>query len=147
VEGYHEETDPEMYHQESWALVRQPYLNAFQYHFAVLQAEHACRLLRGKGKYMTTLGGAYYRAGHYRETIRTLEKADRLDKDSPAALAFLAMAHHRLGEKDKAQATLARLHEVRKGPGFFREGDQHSYLPEAEALIEGKAPDLPDLKK
>jgi WD40 repeat protein len=47
VEGYREETNPETYHRESWALVRQPYLNAFQYRFALLQAEHVCRLLPG----------------------------------------------------------------------------------------------------
>jgi hypothetical protein len=41
VEGYHEETNPETYHRSSWAVVRQPYLNDFQYHFALLQAEHA----------------------------------------------------------------------------------------------------------
>src|SRR5262249_18064966 len=42
VDRYHEETDPETYHRESWALVRQPYLNDVQYRFARLQAEHAC---------------------------------------------------------------------------------------------------------
>ena len=28
LEGYHEETNPETYHRSSWAVVRQPYLNA-----------------------------------------------------------------------------------------------------------------------
>src|SRR5205823_5854233 len=28
---YREETDPERYHKASWALVRQPYLNVYQY--------------------------------------------------------------------------------------------------------------------
>src|SRR5262249_12314243 len=35
VDGYHEETNPETYHRESWAIVRQPYLNRFQYRFAL----------------------------------------------------------------------------------------------------------------
>src|SRR5262249_38237095 len=39
VERYHEETEPERYYRASWALVRQPHLNAFQYRFALRQAQ------------------------------------------------------------------------------------------------------------
>ena len=60
VDRYHEETDPETYHQASWALVRQPYLNAFQYRFALLQAEHACRLAPDRQEYRVGLGAALY---------------------------------------------------------------------------------------
>jgi WD40 repeat protein len=135
MDGYHEETKPETYHRESWALVRQPYLNAVQYRFALLQAEHACRLLPGKGKYMTTLGAAYYRAGHFRETIEILEKADRLDKDSPAALAFLAMAHHQLGQREQAQSDLARLRQILDQPRWAKDAETLDLAHEAEALI------------
>ena len=44
VGRYHEEKNPETYRQASWALVRRPYLNSFQYRFGLLQAEQACRL-------------------------------------------------------------------------------------------------------
>jgi hypothetical protein len=135
VDRYREETDPEAYHRASWALVRQTYLNAFQYRFALLQAEHACRLLPGKGKYMTTLGAAYYRAGHDWETIETMEKADRLDKDSPAALAFLAMAHHRLGRHDQARAVLARLRALLDEPHRAQGAEALDLMHAAEALI------------
>jgi hypothetical protein len=135
VDRYHEETDPEAYHRASWALVRRPYLNAFQYRFALLQAEHACRLPPGKGKYTTTLGAAYYRAGHYRETIETLEKADRLDKESPAALAFLAMAHHRLGQHEQARANLAHLHKLLDQPRWMKDAEALDLMREAQALI------------
>jgi hypothetical protein len=78
VDRYHEETNPETYHQASWALVRQPYLNAFQYRFALLQAEHACRLAPDRQGYRMGLGAALYRTGRYREAIETLGNADRL---------------------------------------------------------------------
>jgi hypothetical protein len=39
VARYHEEQDPKRYHQASWAVVRQPYLNALQYRLALRQAE------------------------------------------------------------------------------------------------------------
>jgi WD40 repeat protein len=168
VDRYREETDPERYQRAAWNVLRQPHLNAFQYRFALRQAETACRLLPGQGLYLTTLGMAHYRAGQYREAAPTLAKANllhwatparlallagKLPQDLftlgqaqalrqaiPANLAFLAMAHHQLGEKEKAQATLARLHEVMKAPGLARDDDHHPYVREADALIEGKAP-------
>jgi hypothetical protein len=169
VDRYEEVSDPERYRRAAWNVLRQPHLNAFQYRFALRQAETACRLLPGQSLNLTTLGMAQYRAGQYREAVATLAQADLLHWASsaslaiqagqfpqalftlkqaqalrqavPANLAFLAMAHHQLSEKDKAQATLARLHEVMKNPGFVREGDQHAYWREAEALIEGKTSD------
>jgi WD40 repeat protein len=72
VDRCHEETDPERYHQASWALVRQPYLNAFQYRFALRQAETACRLAPERIQYQTALAAAQYRAGEYRRALGTL---------------------------------------------------------------------------
>jgi Flp pilus assembly protein TadD len=84
---------------------------------------------------MTTLGAAYYRAGHNRETVETLEKADRLDKDSPAALAFLAMAQHRLGQHDQARAVLVRLRMLFDQPHRAKDAEALDLMHEAEALI------------
>jgi predicted Zn-dependent protease len=135
VEGYHEETNPETYYLESWALVRQPYLNAVQYRFALLQAEHACRLAPDRQEYRISLGAALYRAGRYREAIETLGKADRLDKSSPAALAFLAMAHHRQGQREQARANLAHLHKLFDQPRGMKDAEALDLMHEAEALI------------
>jgi serine/threonine protein kinase/Flp pilus assembly protein TadD len=52
-------------------------------------------------------GIAQYRAGHYREAINDLEQANRISPLKPRELAFLAMAHHRLGHLDEAQHLLA----------------------------------------
>jgi WD40 repeat protein/serine/threonine protein kinase len=135
VDRYHEEKNPETYHRESWAVVRQPYLNVFQYRFALLQAEHACRLAKDRPEYRIGLGAALYRAGRYREAVETLGKADRLDKDSPAALGFLAMAHHRLGERDQARTALARLLKIPDQHGGTTNADSLDLVREAEALI------------
>jgi serine/threonine protein kinase len=53
------------------------------------------------------LGVANYRAKHYREAIDYLEQANRISPLKPRELAFLAMAHHRLGHLDEAQHLLA----------------------------------------
>jgi WD40 repeat protein len=135
VDPYHEETDSEIYHRESWALVRQPYLNSFQYRFALLQAEHACRLAPDRQDYRIGLGAALYRAEHYREAIETLGGADRLDKDSPARLAFLAMAHHKLGQHEQARAVLARLRALFDQPHRAKDAEAFDLMHEAEALI------------
>jgi tetratricopeptide (TPR) repeat protein len=133
VDGYHEETDPETYHRASWALVRQPYLNVFQYRFALLQAEHAYRRAPDRQEYRIGLGVALYRAGRYREAIATLAGADRLDEDPPARLAFLALAHHRIGQQDQARADRARLRGI---PGRLHEaGAEAPGLAHEEALI------------
>jgi WD40 repeat protein/Flp pilus assembly protein TadD len=135
VDGYHEETKPETYHRASWALVRQPYLNAVQYRFALLQAEHACRLAPDRQEYRIGLGAARYRARHYREAVETLGTADQLDKDSPAVLAFLAMSHHRLGQQEQARANLARLHKLLDQPRGMKDAEALDLMSEAQALI------------
>jgi WD40 repeat protein len=132
VDLYHEEKDPETYHRESWALVRQPYLNAIQYRFALLQAEHACRPATDRQEYRIGLGAALYRAGRYREAIATLRRNDRPDTRPAAALAFLAMAHHRLGEEEQARAVLARLLDR---PHGTKDAETLGLVHEAQALI------------
>jgi hypothetical protein len=139
VDGYHEETKPETYRRASWALVRQPYLNTFQYRFARLQAEHACRLAPDRQDYRIGLGAALYRAGRYQEAVESLEEADRLDKDSPAALAFLAMAHHQLGQREKARAALARLRQSLDQPRGTKDAETLGLVHEAQALIAPQA--------
>src|SRR5262249_45830013 len=81
------------------------------------------------------LGAALYRAGRYREAIATLRSTDRPDTDSPAALAFLAMAHHRLKEHEQARAVLARLRALFDQPHRAKDAGAIDLLHEAEALI------------
>jgi WD40 repeat protein len=134
VGRYHQETDPEAYHRASWALVRKPYLNAFQYHFALLQAEEARRLAPDRQEYRIGLGAALYRAGRYQEAIETLKRADRPDRSSPAVLAFLTLAHHGLDQCEQARADLGRLRELVKQPEQARNEDAQAFLREVEAI-------------
>jgi WD40 repeat protein/serine/threonine protein kinase len=136
---YHEETDPDRYYSACWMLVRQPYLNIYQYDYALAQAEAACQLAPERAKYLGTLGAAQYRRGKYKEALASLTQTDRaisvddvsaavsaiaagtvpllnlallLKKGNRLDLAFLAMTHHQLGQEKEAQGALARL---RKG--------------------------------
>ena len=67
-------------------------------------AQHATALESRNPMYANTLGVAFYRAGVYREAVRTLlanlEGQD--DRFLPWDLCFLAMSFHQLGEHDRA---------------------------------------------
>src|SRR5262249_23631695 len=121
IDRYREESDPERYHQASRAVVRQPYLNAFQYRFALRQAETACRLASTRDRYRTTLGGARYRIGSYAEARAVLNQPHTADAEDPVRLAFLAMTEHRLGQADPARRTLARLRTVKASPQWAKD--------------------------
>jgi tetratricopeptide (TPR) repeat protein len=56
------------------------------------------------GVYSATLGMAYYRAGHLKEALESLERAGRFRKGhDPAEGFFLAMIHGRLGARDQGR--------------------------------------------
>jgi hypothetical protein len=132
VDGYPEETDPERYHQASWGLLCRPWLNAAQYHFAFRQAEAACRLGPDQVLYRTSLGAAQYRTGHDREALATLTQAGALP---PGGLAFLAMAQNRLGQRQQAEATLARLRQALAAPDCGNGQEAAALCREVEALL------------
>jgi WD40 repeat protein/tRNA A-37 threonylcarbamoyl transferase component Bud32 len=168
VERYREADNPERYHEAAWAILRQRYGNAFQNRFALRQAETACRLAPAQNKYLTTLGAAQYRAGQYAQARDTLAQADlrhraalvslvllaqqwpqalvtlwqarALRETVPANLAFLAMTQHQLGQKELAQATLARLREIAEKPEWANDKEAQSLLREAETVLGGKPP-------
>jgi WD40 repeat protein/serine/threonine protein kinase len=138
AESHREETDPERFHQAAWAVVRQRYLNAVQYRFALRQAETACRLAADPAKHRTTLGIAQYRAGRWEEALATLPPESAL----PADLAFRTMAQHRLGQQEQAQATLQRLRQTLRQPEWAEQAEAQAFGREAEELLHAAAGNL-----
>jgi uncharacterized protein HemY len=55
------------------------------------------------GNYWTTLGAAHYRAGDWKATVGTLEKAQQFPRRTRSDGFFLAMAHWRLGDHEQAR--------------------------------------------
>jgi hypothetical protein len=133
VAQYHEEKDPKRYHQASWEVARQPYLNVFQYRLALRQVETACRLAPKEESYRTTLGVAQYRAGLFQDALATLKLAAQ--HGHPADLAFLAMTQYRLSQKEEAQATLELLRKIIQQPRWVKDKEMHPFLQEAETLM------------
>jgi tetratricopeptide (TPR) repeat protein len=124
----------------SWFAVNRSEAQADQYRLALRQAEAACRIEPENGSYLSTLGVAHYRMGHYDQALVTLTCSDALntkqDRQSrPADLAFLAMAQHRLGRADEARKLLDRLRQSLESGSWKTDREAHSFLREAEALI------------
>jgi eukaryotic-like serine/threonine-protein kinase len=136
MERFDEETNPEIYHQSSWATVLQSHLTAPLYQFALRQAETACRLAPEPVPYRNALGAAQYRNGKYQEALATLTAAQP-HEFAPADLAFLAMTQHRLGQHAKAKETLALAFGALKKDGE-KNAELAALLREAELLIEGR---------
>jgi tetratricopeptide (TPR) repeat protein len=71
---------------------------------AVTFAEQAVELAPKNGSFFNTLGVAHYRAGDWKAVVTGLEKSMELRKDGDSFdWFFLAMAHWKLGDKDKAR--------------------------------------------
>ncbi len=123
----------------SWSVVSQPDAAMEAYRLALEQAETACRLVPDNVNFLYTLGVAQYRTGHYREAVATLTESDRINSEGPsgsqpADLAFRALAHHRLGERDRARADLGRLRALMRKPEYASVSENRLFLREAEAI-------------
>jgi tetratricopeptide (TPR) repeat protein len=126
--------------QACWEVLRRPGAAAAAYERALRQAEAAFNLQRDNPYYLNKVGAAQYRTGRYREALETLQKAELLNKKYfkqplPVALAFEAMAQHQLGQKEQAEATLARLRDLMQQPDQAIKPDAQALWREAEELL------------
>jgi tetratricopeptide (TPR) repeat protein len=128
----------------AWNVVRARGLHKELYAQALRQAEAAVEAAPDNGYYLNTLGVARYRVGDYANALHALTQSEKLNwtknGPQPADVAFLAMAQHQLGKKDEAKATLARLREIMKQPGWANNADAQGFLRETETLINGGQP-------
>ena len=88
------------------------------------------------GTYLNTLGVALYRAGKWKESITALNESTQLRKDGDAFdWYFLAMAHHQLGDAEKARAWFDKAVQWSKANKPDDE-ELTRFRQEAEALFE-----------
>lgn len=139
VEGHRQ--DPILLRRASWVVVRSPGEEAEEYAHALLEAEEACRLALApdKGPCLTTLGVALCRVGAYPKAVEKLKEAEKLNAAETlyhlADLAFLAMAHHKLEQGEKAADYLGRLRKALKDTRWAGNVAARALLHEAEALL------------
>jgi len=108
------------------------------YRKALKMAEAAARIMPWDLDILNTLGVAQYRAQNYADALATLQRCEN-KRTNPAAedLAFLAMAHFKLGHAEQARSVLDKLRTVMKDPDLAARAELQSFLHEAESLIGG----------
>jgi WD40 repeat protein/serine/threonine protein kinase/tetratricopeptide (TPR) repeat protein len=146
--------DPWRLNFASNKIVWQSGLDAARYRLKLRYAEAARDLAHPGfnfdryGHPTTHIGIAHYRLGEYREAVEALTAAEayyaarspRNEAGTAMDLAFLAMAQHRLGEEEKAQTALARLHNTMRDPDRVSRDDLRALMREAEEWIVWGAP-------
>jgi tetratricopeptide (TPR) repeat protein len=147
-EGLEQAVEPTLLTSIASAIVQYPGLEAAHYDLALRAARRADELDPDNSAVLSSLGAAQYRAEHYEEAIGTFARADALTVEAgfgslPANRAIIAMAHHRLGHSNQAEAALRHARELMGGlEASAHEGNQ-SFLREAERLIEDRATSPP----
>ncbi len=123
----------------SWELVRGPNRPMADYRRGLRLAEAAYRLAPDNVSLLNTVGVARYRVGLDQQALDDLKRSDDLNKHRrPEDLAFLAMAHHRLGHRDEARRWLDRLRACQPSTDPNQSWDEPGVRllrSEAEALI------------
>jgi len=127
-----------------WWFLRSPAADPADYSAALERAQEASRLDPGNGLYLKSLGVAQYRVGAYEDALATLHRADEVNAaqhgdNHPADVAFIAMAHHRLGQTAQARTALARLRQLMEAPEHAEMRELQDLLNEAEDLLTGRA--------
>jgi len=128
--------------KEVWGAVSLADKDTTTYQEALAKADKANGWEPNEPAVLTTLGAAQYRTDSYEEALKTLTRAEKLRADTgeeqaPAILAFTAMSLHRLGQADKAKATLEQLRGLLKEEGLADDHEAKALLAEAEGLITG----------
>jgi hypothetical protein len=119
-------------------LILKPGQPSGSYERGLRLARAAWRQEPGVGQFLRTLGIAEYRAGLVPEALATLTHSNALNQGKkPVDLAFLAMAHQRLGQTAEARAMLDRLRDLMRQEEFAgSQGDQgRAFLAEAEVVV------------
>lgn len=88
----------------AWTLANCPDSKLRDFAAALRLAEEATRLAPTSARNWSTLGVARYRAGDWKGAVEAIDRSGQLVNDNSAfAGFFLAMAHHRLGQKEVAR--------------------------------------------
>jgi thioredoxin-like negative regulator of GroEL len=89
-----------------------------------------------------------YRLGQHNEALATLAVSDAHYTEeqggTPQDVAFIAMAHHQLGQQEEALAAMERLRALMRKPQHARDDECRAFLTEAESLILTSDSDQPN---
>lgn len=126
------------WNERSWAVVSGR-ASPEAYAKALERAEEAVRLASDDPNYWNTLAAARYRVGRFSEALGALTRAGQLrHADSPEDLAFRAMAHYQLGERQAAKKLLGEVQKMLGDSRYREDQERLRLLHEADELIAPK---------
>src|SRR5262249_29823524 len=128
----------------AWEVVARSDSDPAAYRLALSRAQAACRAFPNDGLLLNTLGVAQFRMRMYRECIETLTHADQRNSvlfrgAFPPDMAFLAMAHFRVGQKEKGREFLQCLREAMQRPRWAKTEEGLQFMREADNLFQGRS--------
>jgi len=140
--------DPKSLNERAWNVARTPGRSADEYRRALRWAAAGALVTPDDGNMLNTLGVAQYRAEDFRAALRTLTRSDEIASRTkpggiPEDVAFLALAHARLGHPEEATRCLARLRSLMTREGVRPSADARAFLAEAETVVGGAAAPAP----
>ncbi len=126
-----------------WDIAWAPGRDQKDYRLAQFAIEDALAERPGDPAFTNSLGVVQYRLGLYEEALETLAVSDewysrQFEGGLAADIAFIAMAHHRLGHEKETQIAMQRLRGVMRRPDAAGNLENQAFLSEAENLIAGK---------
>jgi serine/threonine protein kinase/tetratricopeptide (TPR) repeat protein len=126
----------------AWDIAKEPNREAREYELALAAIKEVLTEQPESRAFINTLGVVQYRLGMNEEALETHARSDALYSEEfptgvPADLAFMAMAHYKLGNADEARALLNRLREAMRDPRNAGSPEARQFSAEAEALLEG----------
>ena len=133
--------NPRLLSGASWDVVKRPDYSADLYARALEAAGRACELQPEDGAFLNTLGVAQYRAGRFEEALATLTRADKLNDDHPADIAFLTLSLARLGQTDAAQHEYERLRVLMRKQPWATDPQSLRFLRETQSVLDGSSED------
>ena len=150
AERLHE--DANFLNNTAWPIVANPDRKPEEYQRALRFAETACKLAPQMPVFLNTLGVARYRAGLYKEALADLNRSlvlntPQYNGPNPADMAFIAMAHQKLGETDDAKKTLERLRGVMSLDRWAFDSESADFLGEAGHLIDPENTSWPPMEE
>jgi tetratricopeptide (TPR) repeat protein len=119
-------------------------LELARYQEALRHAQTACRLSDDFGAFQNTLGVAQYRLGRHADAVQTLTASQKKNAvrvsllkvlTDPSDAAFLALAHHQLGNRKEAERWLAELRKSLQDSRWRGNSEARGFLAEAESLL------------
>ncbi|MHC5027020.1 MAG: tetratricopeptide repeat protein [Planctomycetota bacterium] len=124
----------------AWRIAADPDRPRADYVLAQQAIEQIMQARPDERASINTAGVLQYRLGEHEQALTLLTRSNAAYTEQyptgvPADLAFIAMAHYRLGHSEEAAEWMDRLRTAMQDPTLARSDDNQAHVREAEAIL------------